>query len=539
VVGVPVVGCSDGEPDFTEGAGEAGEASGATAGNGNGGSAQHAGSAGKGVSGGTDGGVAGSMSLGGAGSPGMAGESMGGTSLAGEGGIGQGGIGAEGGIGGEGGEGGASDASCPSGSYALVGATGCFECPGPMYVTFPSTCAMLGDNDRYDPATHQVRLEAGEGLPMPSAWSSLVETTFDTPQHKSACTAHVGYSVDRLDYIADLDALSACVGIKDITLWDLHASYDCSAGVTSSTYIYVDFAQGAQAILADCQSPFQDVPIMFGSHVPFPHPPRFDVSTPSAVKDNETGLTWEQRAAGDYPSLSEPASATHCSALSHAGFDDWRLPTANELFTLVKLESNGTVNHHDSTIFPNSPAVAFWTSSPSTNIGAGTGFAIDFGSFYVNIGQIVPPVPLQNGFPQTQEHRVRCVRGGASPAQRYTSNANGTVSDNVTGYVWEKKPTRGDDSAVGAQAYCRDLALAGGGWHVPTVRELSSILQLEKSSAPFLDPVFEAAAGSSTIYWSSSPFFAENHVGWTVDFAWGAQGPAGDDPAQASVRCVR
>jgi len=326
------------------------------------------------------------------------------------------------------------------------------------------------------------------------------------------------------------------VGIKDITLLDLAASYGCAHGVTSSTYIFVNFEQPEQ-FFVECHSPYLGVPIMFGGHVPFPHPARFDVTTASAVKDNETGLTWEQRAAGDYPSLSEPAAATHCSALSHAGFDDWRLPSASELFTLVKLESDGTANLHDLTIFPASPDVAFWTSSASPKIAAGSGYVINFGSFYKNNGQVIPPMPLQDGNAQVDEHRVRCVRGGASPAQRYTSNANGTVSDGVTGHVWERKPTVAGAAAIDAQNYCRELALAGGGWRVPTVRELTSIIDFD--GGPFLNSAFEKATGAGNIYWSSSPFFAENHVGWIVDFDWAALGPAGDDPAQAAVRCVR
>jgi serine/threonine-protein kinase len=53
------------------------------------------------------------------------------------------------------------------------------------------------------------------------------------------------------------------------------------------------------------------------------------------VRDKETGLTWE-RHRGSEP-LAWEAAAAYCSALVLAEKEDWRLPTTEELLTLIEM----------------------------------------------------------------------------------------------------------------------------------------------------------------------------------------------------------
>lgn len=68
-----------------------------------------------------------------------------------------------------------------------------------------------------------------------------------------------------------------------------------------------------------------------------PSPPRFDAtSIAGAVKDKETGLLWE--AAPKDADVTQPQAKTYCDQLINGGFNDWRLPTARELQTLIDPE---------------------------------------------------------------------------------------------------------------------------------------------------------------------------------------------------------
>ncbi|MCP4538200.1 MAG: DUF1566 domain-containing protein, partial [Chloroflexi bacterium] len=68
----------------------------------------------------------------------------------------------------------------------------------------------------------------------------------------------------------------------------------------------------------------------------------------------------------------------------------------------------------------------------------------------------------------------------------YTDNGDGTVSDNVSGLMWQKSPnTDGDDDIdaddkltyTGAQAYCENLSLANHtDWRLPEIKQLYSLI---------------------------------------------------------------
>ncbi len=92
------------------------------------------------------------------------------------------------------------------------------------------------------------------------------------------------------------------------------------------------------------------------------------------------------------------------------------------------------------------------------------------------------------------------ARGGAFAGQdaqyasnppRYKDNGDGTVSDLVTGLMWEKTPDfvkRGQDDA---ERHATKLVLAGhGDWRVPTIKELFSIADFRgnmHTRTPYVD----------------------------------------------------
>ena len=100
----------------------------------------------------------------------------------------------------------------------------------------------------------------------------------------------------------------------------------------------------------------------------------------------------------------------------------------------------------------------------------------------------------------------------------YTNNGNGTITDNVTGLIWQKSPdTNGDGSITAtdklayskAAAYCEDLSLAGyDDWQLPTIKQLYSLMNFTG-----VDPSgYEGTDTSGLI-----PFIDTNYF----DFAYG------------------
>src|SRR5262249_7856188 len=82
-----------------------------------------------------------------------------------------------------------------------------------------------------------------------------------------------------------------------------------------------------------------------------------------------------------------------------------------------------------------------------------------------------------------------------------TYSIAGVVIDQVTGLHWQRAVELGGDggtrtlSWTDAQTYCANLALAGGGWRVPTKIELLSIVDYTKNQ-PAINPTpFPATPG--------------------------------------------
>ncbi len=106
---------------------------------------------------------------------------------------------------------------------------------------------------------------------------------------------------------------------------------------------------------------------------------------------------------------------------------------------------------------------------------------------------------------------------GVQPS--YQDNGDGTVTDLVTGLIWQQTPTTMSFSWQEALDYCEDLELAGyDDWRAPSLKELFSIQNFE-SGWPYIDTlIFDLAGGTvdkDQQYWASNFYY----VGTTHDGA--------------------
>jgi hypothetical protein len=76
--------------------------------------------------------------------------------------------------------------------------------------------------------------------------------------------------------------------------------------------------------------------------------------------------------------------------------------------------------------------------------------------------------------------------GADAPLGRYTVR-DGLARDNTTNLTWQQTLDGTTTSEAGAENYCATLPLAGGGFRLPTVSELRTILDVTRI-APAIDP---------------------------------------------------
>jgi len=143
------------------------------------------------------------------------------------------------------------------------------------------------------------------------------------------------------------------------------------------------------------------------------------------------------------------------------------------------------------------------------------------------------PVPKTG---QTTSHGTRddgdLQKGVPSPAPRFTDNANGTVTDNLTGLVWMK-----DAGALGTKSWGDALSAANnlksgdpgtgltdgskaGDWRLPNLRELQSLIDYGRY-APALPTLFPFAYVQYSSYWSSTTYANYAPWAWNVSFIEG------------------
>jgi len=128
-----------------------------------------------------------------------------------------------------------------------------------------------------------------------------------------------------------------------------------------------------------------------------------------AVLDKETGLVWE-RTLSDYSSIWSQA-LYWCNNLSRGGRQGWRLPTVNEIASILDWSVHGLPNGHPFTV---APSGGYWWTTTTTGRYWNADGSVDD---YTNWAYAVPVL----GSVISQSHKyvdqyIWCVRGGGGVA---------------------------------------------------------------------------------------------------------------------------
>lgn len=218
------------------------------------------------------------------------------------------------------------------------------------------------------------------------------------------------------------------------------------------------------------------------------------------------------------------------------GYDDWRLPSIKELYSLINfngLDPSGLDGIEASNLVPFIDGLfgfgygdtsagerlidaQFATSTiyTSTTMGGNeTMFGVNFADGRIK-GYPVGETPGGRG---EKLFYVLYVRGNPDyGANDFVDNQDGTISDIATGLTWTQSDSGQALDWESSLAYCADLETGGyGDWRLPDVKELQSIVDYSRSpdaaGSAAIDPLFSTSAITNETgetdypsYWSST-----------------------------------
>ena len=317
------------------------------------------------------------------------------------------------------------------------------------------------------------------------------------------------------------------------------------------------------------------------------------------VTDLNTGLMWQQDPG---PKVTYQEAMNRAQNLTLGGYDDWRLPSIKELYSLMDFSgvdaSNATdpdaqIPFLDDAIFvflygTESGGARIidsqWATSTVYNSTVMNGAPCFFGVNFAD-GRI-KCYPMRAG--GSGGYFALFVRGEPYGVNDFIDNGDGTISDAATGLTWMQADNGAGVIWGAALDFCENLSLAGADdWRLPDIKELHSIIDYSRSpdvtNSPALDPMFratgitnEAGQPDFGFYWASTTLvqnpnrfgdatyisfgrsmgYIENQGGWIDVHGAGSQrsdaklgpdpnaelgrGPQGDARRSDNlVRCVR
>lgn len=271
------------------------------------------------------------------------------------------------------------------------------------------------------------------------------------------------------------------------------------------------------------------------------------------VQDNVTGLTWQRSPdtngdgkldRSDKLTLAQArALPSKLNAAKFGGFDDWRLPTIKELYSLFDargIDPSGPGDPDTSKLQPFIDTKFFQFAYGDTSKGervidsqyasdtkyAGKGargfdklFGVNFADGRIKgYDLMMPDSDTEKLF------FVQCVRGNPSYGKNdFLDNGDGTITDRATGLMWAKNDSgRGmnwQDALAWVQKMNVEKFLGHDDWRLPNVKELQSIVDYSRcpdtTGTAAIAPVFRCTKITNEEGKADYPFYwsATTHVG--------------------------
>ena len=243
--------------------------------------------------------------------------------------------------------------------------------------------------------------------------------------------------------------------------------------------------------------------------------PSYEDHGDGTVTDLVTGLMWQQDP-GDKMSYDDAMASTPDAG----GYDDWRVPTLKELYSLMRYDGTDVSGMEDLAETDGVPfiddAFAFEYGdesagervidsqylstdlAPDPLLGGDSVFGVNFAD-----GRIKGYELELHGEPK--EFFVQYVRGGTYGDNDLEDVGDGVVLDHATGLEWMQQDL-GPMTWQDALATCEDA-----GWRLPNAKELQSIVDNTRSpdstGEAAIDPLFDTTEITNEAGEPDFPFF--------------------------------
>jgi hypothetical protein len=225
------------------------------------------------------------------------------------------------------------------------------------------------------------------------------------------------------------------------------------------------------------------------------------------------------------------------------GFDDWRLPSIKELYSLFDArgtDPSGPADLDTSQLTPFIDAKFFKFAYGDSRAGervidsqyasstryvgkSARGFGKLFGVNFAD-GRIKGYDLQMPGGGAAKTFFVLCVRGNPGYGKNdYHESGDGTITDRATGLIWSKTDSgqgmNWQDALAWVQRKNTEKALGHDDWRLPSVKELQSIVDYSRSPdtsrSPAIDPVFNCTTITNEARQADYPFYwsATTHAG--------------------------
>ena len=262
--------------------------------------------------------------------------------------------------------------------------------------------------------------------------------------------------------------------------------------------------------------------------------PSYKDNGDGTVSDLNTGLIWV-KARGE--KISWDAAVAGANACRAGGYDDWRMPTIKELYSLINFNGGcaGTVagstpyidtNYFDFVYGDESKGVRLidcqdWSATEyigTTMNGNATVFGVNFADGRIKGYPKSPRGP--GGRMETKTLYVRYVRGNPDYGKNdFRDNGDGTVTDRATGLMWQQADSGNcmnwQEALAWVQKKNAENYLGHNDWRLPDAKELQSIV--DYSSIPAINQSFLKMSDTNAWYWSST-----THLDGPIDRRGGA-----------------
>ncbi len=291
----------------------------------------------------------------------------------------------------------------------------------------------------------------------------------------------------------------------------------------------------------------------YGQDAQHPGPaPSYKLSADGlTVQDNITGLTWQRSPdinSGGAPNSSAKLTLKQAWALpaklnaaKFGGFNDWRLPTIKELYSLILFSgvdvgpgadtsrltpfidtryfkfAYGDVNAGERAIDSQWATSTLYADNPNQMFG------VNFADGRIKGYGLSMPGGRDKMF------FAICVRGNTNYGKNdFHDNGDGTITDRATCLIWSKtdsgKGMNWEAALAWVQTKNAENYLGHNDWRLPNAKELQSIVDYTRAPAvthsAAISPLFQVTKlgdGEFPFFWTST-----THVGGPLDRQGGA-----------------